>query len=139
MDPDLDRVLRRLAEVADALAALPEDAFAERFRLLTERDQLRETAAAFHTDWDADRPSDDLLAELRARRGQLERLRRGHVDVVTQSGGGTAAGPGAGGMGGTLLNQGMDRAQGVDVVRARIAALEAILVGRGVDPRPGGA
>jgi hypothetical protein len=132
----LDALTRELAEVQDALLALPDDAFAERHELLKRRDALREQAAAFARDRDQNRPTGDLLAELAALRQRLTALEADRIDLVAQAGGGGTGGShaGADGWGGVALNQAMMDAQGAGAIRARIGRIKGILVDRGVAP-----
>lgn len=79
---DADEITHRLAEVADALSALPEGPSAERFRLLTERDELRALAATLRFSADAARSTEELEAErtsLVRQRAAMVRSRGGYV------------------------------------------------------------
>lgn len=132
---DLDRITRELAEVQDALLALPDDAFAERYELLRRRDELRNAAATARAGLAQERPTADIQAELAGLRRRLAELEARRIDLVQQAGSSAAAaGPGADGWGGIQLNTAIDRAQGLDEVRARIGVLKGILLDRGVDP-----
>lgn len=133
---DLDDLTRELASIQDQLLALPADAYAERYSLEKRRDQLRSDAATFRDDLDGDRPDADLLRELKALRGQLSALEGQRIDLVVQSGGGSASGTGSDGLGGFALNQAVDQAQGLDKVRARISHVVQQLERRGVDVSP---
>ena len=64
----IDEVVKRLAEIADELLAWDEDDLAARFELETERDGFRHQAADFHQRKDEGTPTEQLLAELAARR-----------------------------------------------------------------------
>ncbi len=126
-------VARRLAEVQDALLALPEDAFAERYELLKQRDALRERAAEFATSLDDGRSDEDLLTELAALREQRAAIESQRIDLVTQAGSG---GPGSGEMGnlgGVGLNRGIGDAMGLPGIEARIGVIKGVLTDRGVD------
>jgi hypothetical protein len=134
---DLDDVTRKLAEVQDRLLGLPDEAHAERYELLQERDRLRALAAEFRVDFEARRTDADLLAELAALRSRLAAVERDRIDMVGQSGGSLSAGPGADGWGGVQLNEQIDDAQGVGPLRERIGRIKGILTDRGVDvPEP---
>ena len=61
---DLDRITQALARVQGELIDLADDAFAERHELLQRRDQLRREATAFRVDFDARRPTEEMLDEL---------------------------------------------------------------------------
>ena len=79
---DRDAVTRRLAEIVDELAALPDGPSAERFALLTERDALRAQARSAAASADDHRSTESLeaeLAELTQRRRSLVRSRGGYV------------------------------------------------------------
>ena len=130
---DVDEVLQGLSEVQDQLLALPDDAFAEKFRLQKHRDELRAQAAEFAQDWDAERPTEDLLAELVALRHRLAETDKHRVDLVSQAGSGGQEGYGASGAGGVSLNTSIDQAQGVGDIQARIGRIKGILIDRGVD------
>lgn len=95
---DLDRITQALARVQGELLGLADDAFAERHELLQRRDQLRREAAAFRVDFDTRRPTEDMLDELSGLRSHLSELEGRRIDMVKQSGG-SAAGPGAEGLG----------------------------------------
>jgi hypothetical protein len=135
---DLEDVTRKLAEVQDRLLALSDEAFAERYELLKERDRLRDMAAEFRVDFDAERSSDDLLAELASLRSRLAAAERQRIDIVQQSGGGTeGSAAGADGWGGVQLNQQIDAANALGNVQARIGRIKGILIDRGIEvPEP---
>ncbi len=129
---DLDRITQALARVQGELIDLADDAFAERHELLQRRDQLRREAAAFRVDFDARRPTEEMLDELSGLRSLLSELEGRRIDMVKQSGG-CAAGPGAEGWGGVSLNQQIDAAGGMPEVKARIGRIKGILIDRGVE------
>ena len=121
---ELDRITRELAEVQDQLLALEEGDFAERFRLQSRQDELREAAGELATDWDADRPTEEIEAELAGHRARLEEL------VESRSGyaigkGGSNQGPGSAAMG-KLAHQ-SKQAAGLGQITARISHLEDLL------------
>ena len=93
---------------------------------------MRERAAAFVQDWDAERASEELLRELASVRQRLKDAEDAKIDLVMQAGGGGAAGGGIG-LGDVSLNQRISEAQGVGELRARIGRLKGILIDRGVD------
>ena len=129
---EVEELVQELSRVQDELLALPDDAFAEIYRLQQERDELRERAAAFVQDWDAERASEELLRELASVRQRLKDAEDAKIDLVMQAGGGGAAGGGIG-LGDVSLNQRISEAQGVGELRARIGRLKGILIDRGVD------
>ncbi len=122
----LNEVLKELSDVQDALLALPDDAFGEKYELQQRRDELRETAAAFSEDLEAQRSSDDLWVELKALRRQLRALDGQRINLVSQAGSDQMSA-----LGGVLLNTAISEGQGVDAVVARIGRIEGILIDRG--------
>ncbi len=130
----LDEVVKRLADVTDELLALDDGDFANRFRLETERDLLRAQASEFHQRKDEGRSTEQLRAELAARRKQLQKIRDGLVNRARQAS--SASGRGGGGeralgagKGGTI-NNAINQAQGADSIEARIAEIEQELANR---------
>jgi len=67
-------LINQLAVVQDALLALPDDAFAEKYELKKRQDKLREQAAQFAVDQDEARADAELLSELSGLRSQLAQL-----------------------------------------------------------------
>ncbi len=126
---DLDRMTQPLARVQGELIDLADDAFAERHELLQRRDQLPREAATFCVDFDARRPTEDMLDELSGPRNRLSELEGRRIDMVEQSGG-SAAGPGAEGWGGVTLNQQIEAAGGIPGIKARIGRIKGILIDR---------
>ena len=133
--PEIDDIVKRLAEVTDQLLALNHDDFAARFKLKSERDGLRAQAAEFHQRKDEGRSTEELRAELAARRKQLEQVQDQFVNRATQA----SASSGAGGAGaeraigakrGGTINNAMRQAQGAGSIAARIAELEQELAKR---------
>lgn len=130
MEPTAD-LAARLAAVHDALAELPDDAFAERHELLKQQDALREEAAQYAVDLDAARSDEDLLAELSGLRSQLVLLESQKIDLVTQAGAASAGE--MGNLGGVALNAQLMEAGGGSRIKARIGVLKGILSDRGVE------
>lgn len=125
---ELEPIVARLSEIVDELLNVDEGDFAARYALETERDELRARAEAFHERKDEHRSSDDLHAELAARRSQLEAMKDQLVNRATQASG--ASGRGGGGdvplgvrYGGNSTNAGM-QAMGAHKVSARISEIE---------------
>jgi hypothetical protein len=122
---------RRIAEIFDELAALGPGRFGQQHALLTERDALQ---AELHelegrgtlTD---ERPTEEIEREVAALRSSAEALRRQHIDLVSQAGGGPHGGE-MGNLGATGLNQRMDEASGFNQLMRRIGRLEALLEDR---------
>jgi len=133
-DKSLDDLLEELAQVQERLLELPSDAFAERFGLQKRQDALREQTARFARDWDLDRSSEDLLAELvslQARLKSIDGLRINSAAQQFSSDG--SIGPIGDGGGAIRLNQGIADAQGVGELQARIERIKAILTDRDID------
>jgi len=131
---DIDAIFHEITEIDQKLTELPDDAFEERLQLQQRHDELHREAAALAADADANRPIGEIEAELAALRQQLDSIEGKRIDMVQQSGGGDASGPGAEGLGATSLNWQIEEAQGADQIKARIALLKKQLSDRGVDP-----
>ena len=128
----IDELVKRLSEITDELLALDKDDFAARFRLDKERDGLRAQAAEFHKRKDEGRSTEDLRAELKARRSQFEELRKLRINMTyqalaTDTGGATRA---IGAKAGGTINNAMMKAQGGDSIELRIAEIEQELATR---------
>ncbi len=122
---------RRLAEISKELWELDESDFRAKYELQRERDVLRDRVRST-VDMDADRSTDDLLAELRARQESLEKIRDPMVSSAGMSGGGGAnTGSYEGPADGVRLNTEIVAATGANQLAQRIARLESILVARG--------
>ena len=128
----VESLISELAEVQDRLIALPDDAFAERFELLKRQDRLRQEAAEYTAGVDAERPTEDLLAELAALRLRRDRLESQHVNVMLQASNVDAAGF-SGHADAAQANRQMDAAQGLPQLVSRIGRIKGILGDRGVD------
>lgn len=126
-----DDLALRLAQIQDALLALPDDAFAEKYELLKEQDWLRSEAASYADALEVQRTDAELLAELQALRSQFESLSKQKIDLVVQAGGGSTGGE-MGNLGGVELNLRMMRASGADQIQTRIGRITGILADRGV-------
>lgn len=135
-DPaSLDEINRRLAEIQAELWDLGADDFEARYALQMERDRLRDQVRT-SIDLDADRPTEELLAELEARRGSLAQIQESMVSSAGMSGGGgDGAGSYAGPGDGVKLNTEILTAAGAARLTERIARLETILTERGALPR----
>lgn len=130
-DADLERSLRELSEVQDRLNALPDDAFAERYELRCRQDELRDQMASFRVDFDAERSTEELLAELSSLRSRLASIEGQRIDMVSQAGG-------SGAMTGAMtpeegLNRKIDEAAGAGEIRSRIGRIKGILIDRDVE------
>ncbi len=126
-------VINQLAVVQDALLALPDDAFAQKYELKKEQDKLREQAAQFAVDQDERRSDTELLSELSGLRSQLTHLEKQKMDLVTQAGGGAVGMSNMGNLGGASLNIKMMEASGASRIQARIGVIKGVLQNRGVE------
>lgn len=131
-DPTLENLNRRLAEIQDRLLELGPDNFAARHELHTERDHLRGLARGHGIDRDAQRSSEELRAELDARKTTLAEIKKGMVNTAGMAGGGGAgSGSYEGPLDGMKINNAIRSAQDVDPLVHRITQLESILRERG--------
>ncbi len=131
--PDATDITARLADVQRRLLDLPDDAFAEKYELLKERDQLRDEAAGFAEMIDSERSEDDLLRELAALRNRMKSIEGKRIDLVMQAGSGGASTSEMGNLGGVKINKGIDDAFGLPKIKARIGVIKGTLSDRGVD------
>ena len=129
---DPTEINRKLADVQDRLIALPEDAFAQRWELRKEQDELREQAREFAYAVDEDKFDDELLSELRSLRKRMKAIEHQRIDLVGQAGGGSMSGE-MSNLGGVKLNRSIDNAMGLPKIRARIGVIKGVLMDRGVD------
>lgn len=131
-----EEMTRELADIQKRLIDLPSDAFSERYELQKRQDHLRDTLRANPEAMFADRPNEDLLAELAALRRQRDAIDRTRIDLVTQAGSG---GPGSGEMGNLgayAINKGIQDAHGLPAIQSRIGIIKNVLDERGVDIPP---
>ena len=106
---EMSSILRELEKVQDQLSSLARDSEAERFDLLTRREELQTRAARLAENADAEYSTQQLLiqlAKLRRRRDVLNRQRH-------------ATGPGGHG-------------PGVSQVEDQISRIRALLIERGI-------
>lgn len=131
-EPTLEDLNRRLAEIQDRLLELGPQDFAAKYELHTERDRLRHLVGKYASDRDVQRSSEDLRAELGARKAALEEIKKGMVNTGGMAGGG-GAGTGSyeGPLDGMKINNAIRSAQGTDQLVQRITHLESILSERG--------
>ncbi|KAA3638479.1 MAG: hypothetical protein DWP92_06035 [Armatimonadetes bacterium] len=136
----LEEINRDLGSVLDAMIALDDDDFAKRYELLKRQDELRVEAGRFQTDFDEQRPTQDVMDELRSMRKQRD------AEVKNQAGRNMMSGPGGSGSAAGAVSAEMveltlkaKAASPLDGLNTRIAALESILLARGVDPSSAGA
>ncbi|MGI9585768.1 MAG: hypothetical protein ACR2N7_09290 [Acidimicrobiia bacterium] len=126
-------VVRQLAAIQDRLIALPDDAFAERWELRKEQDNLRKKAAAFAYALDEDKFDDELLSELEALRGRMRSIEKQRIDLVMQSGSGGSASGEMSSLGAVKINKAMDDASGLPAIKARIGVIKGVLINRDVE------
>ena len=124
-DVDLDELVAELAAVQDELLATPIDDFARRYELNKRQDELREQVASF--DPDAGRSRAELEAELKALRAQVAAIEKQRIDLVKQAGSGGGSRGEMSNLGGVSLNLGIERAQGMPQLLARIGRIEGRL------------
>ncbi|VAW04309.1 hypothetical protein MNBD_ACTINO01-2438 [hydrothermal vent metagenome] len=132
---DPTELIRKLADVQDRILALPDDAFAQRWELRKEQDDLRSQAQEFAYAMDEDKFDDELLSELRALRDRMKAIEHQRIDLVGQAGGGSMSGE-MGNLGGVKINRGIDDAMGLPGIKARIGVIKGVLMNRGVDIPP---
>jgi len=126
-------IINQLAVVQDALLALPDEAFAQKYELKLRQDKLREQAAQFAVDQDEARSDADLLSELSGRRSQLAQLEKQKINLVSQAGGGPGDSGNMGNLGLAGINIAMMRASGGTRIQARIGVIKGVLQNRGVE------
>jgi hypothetical protein len=131
MDDRMD-LIRELADIQARLSELPEDAYAERDELRRRQEELRSIARSGGGSMDADRPTPDLLAELASLRAQMRAIERQRIDLVKQAGSGGPSSGEMGNLGGVQINKGIDDAQGLPHIKARIGVIKGVLSDRGV-------
>lgn len=128
----LDGINRRLSEIQDELLELEADDIATKNQLHIERDRLRDEATTYRHDPDADRPSSELIEELKQRHSQLKSISNKYINPAKATDGGFG-GTGAynGPSDAQAINRNIDEATGRANVERRIAHLESILKERG--------
>ena len=126
-------ITTKLADVQKRLLDLPDDAFAEKFDLLKERDALREEAAGYSETLDRNRTDGELQTELASLRSQAQSIEDQRIDLVMQAGSGGAMSGEMGNLGGTQINKGIEEAHGLPKIRSRIGIIKGILNDRGVE------
>jgi hypothetical protein len=123
-------IVKQLSEVQDELLALPDDAFAQRWELRTRQAELRDRARDFSYNMYEDKFDEELLDELRALREQMKQIEKQRIDLVVQAGSGGISN--MGNLGGVAINKGIDDAQGLPQIKARIGQIKGVLADRGV-------
>lgn len=126
-----EEITRRLAEIDEELWSLDAGDFKTKYELQKERDRLRAIVRS-EVDMDADRSTEDLLAELEARRKALTQIQNSMVNSAGMSGGGGAGtGSYAGPADGVRLNTEIVAGTGAKELSQQISKLETILTQRG--------
>jgi hypothetical protein len=128
-----DDITRQLADIQKQLIDLPDDAFEERYRLRTRQDELRAIARSGDNPLDRGRSDEDLLNELAGLRSQMYAIEKQRIDLVQQAGSGGSTSGEMGNLGGVKINKGIDDAQGLPGIKARIGVIKGILEDRGVE------
>ena len=128
-----DDITRQLADIQKQLIDLPDDAFEERYRLRTRQDELRAIARSGDNPLDRGRSDEDLLNELAGLRSQMYAIEKQRIDLVQQAGSGGSTSGEMGNLGGVMINKGIDDAQGLPGIKARIGVIKGILEDRGVE------
>jgi hypothetical protein len=123
-------IVKQLSEVQDELLALPDDAFAQRWELRTRQAELRDRARDFSYNMYEDKFDEELLDELRALREQMKQIEKQRIDLVVQAGSGGISN--MGNLGGVAINKGIDDAQGLPQIKAKIGQIKGVLEDRGV-------
>ena len=126
-------ITRELADIQKQLIELPDDAFAERYRLRTRQDELRAIVRSTDNPYDADRSTDELLAELQSLRMQMKKIERQRIDLVAQAGSGGSSTGEMGNLGGVQINKAIGDSMGLDRIKGRIGVIKGILSDRGVE------
>jgi hypothetical protein len=116
-------LVQRLVEVHGALLALPGDAFAERYALLKQRDQLHAEIDELGLEVRDERSRVELERELAALQSQLLAIRTSKTDL--SQGGGWGSPADAGGM--VALNTEVERGRGGDMIKKRIGEILSLL------------
>lgn len=129
---DTTGITKRLADIQRRILDLPDDAFAEKYELLKERDRLREEASGFADELGSGRSDEELLRELAALRSRIRMIEGQRIDLVMQAGTGAATGE-MGNLGGVQINKGIEDAMGLPRIRARIGVIRGYLIDRGVE------
>ena len=128
-----DDITRELADIQKQLIDLPDDAFEERYRLRTRQDELRAIARSGDNPLDRGRSDEHLLNELAGLRSQMYAIEKQRIDLVQQAGSGGSTSGEMGNLGGVKINKGIDDAQGLPGIKARIGVIKGILEDRGVE------
>lgn len=126
-------ITTKLADVQKRLLDLPDDAFAEKFELLKERDALRDMAASYAETLDRNRSDEELRKELAALRSRAQSIEDQRIDLVVQAGSGGAISGEMGNLGGVKINKAIEDGHGLPKIRSRIGIIKGILNDRGAE------
>ena len=125
---ELDDLLAALAKAQRDLEGLPQDAWAERYRLQTEQDRLREAAEALRRTHDPDEglPDEALVAEAASLRKRMESMATRTGGLVTSKGGGSSS-PSSGAMAELEFKGKQQQAREIERMAVRVNQIEQAL------------
>ena len=123
---EIDDVRAALASIQDDLLALRDDEWGEKFRLIARRDELRSQVREAGVVAELQRPDEDILYELKARRSKMAELEKQQINMISQSVWTFSAED-------WDVSRQLDDALGIESVQSRIERLKSILDDRGVE------
>lgn len=125
---EFDDLLDALSKVQGDLQSLPEDAWAERYRLQMEQDRLRTAADVFRSLHDPDEGSSDaeLVAEAASLRKRMDSMVARTGGLVTSKGGGNSS-PASGAMAELEFKGKQQQAGEIERMAARVNQIEQAL------------
>ena len=134
--PDLEEIVRELAEIPERLDALPEDAFLERIEMRERMNELRAEAMRLEEATPSDESVDGLLAHLANLRRQRDVAKQAEISEEGQAGSYYGGYRGSRSMwDAAKLNRQIRVGRGLPELEEQIAQIERELFARGVDPR----
>ncbi|MBK5268198.1 MAG: hypothetical protein JJE47_12265 [Acidimicrobiia bacterium] len=125
---ELDDLLNALATVQRDLQNLPEDSWADRYRLQTEQDRLRTVAEALRSSHDPDEGLSDeaLVAEAASLRKRMESMATRTGGLVTSKGGGSSS-PSSGAMAELQFKSKQQQAGEIERMAVRVNQIDQAL------------
>lgn len=125
---ELDDLLAALANAQRDLQGLPQDAWAERYRLQREQDRLRTAAEALGSSHDPDEGLSDesLVAEAASLRKRMESMATRTGGLVTSKGGGSSS-PSSGAMAELAFKGNQQQAGEIGRMAVRVNQIEEAL------------